>query len=367
MKRILIDGTTISPKTDGLSQYILNIAARLDISSVAWTILVRPIVAALPEVVRLKERMQVIEADIAPIGIKRDIQFAKWLWTHQKEYDAILYPSNQYPWGNRIPTAYVIHDLIYEEFPQQLGRLQPLKRFWLRRVVRRGLKKADKVICVSSYTQSEVIRIHGAYFTSKMVVVGEGAEHLDAFNTHIPTEKGKYLVYIGSSRGHKNILRLLQAVQQVQSTLKENGWKLLIIGDTCFYGKTEQQLMHDLGDTLQTTGWLPTEDVNRILAEAGALIFPSLSEGFGIPLVEAFYYDVPVLCSKRASLPEVAGNAALYFNPLDVNDIADKIVEFITTPSMASKLAMAGRKRLQKYSWKQAAAKISHIMQTLVE
>ncbi len=362
MKRVLIDGTPISAQTDGLSQYILNIAARLDTSLIEWTILVRPIVSALPEILHLKETMQVIIADIAPIGIKRDIQFAKWLKVHQQEYDAILYPSNQYPCGNQLPTAYVIHDLIYEEYPQQLGHLQRLKRLWLRHVVHRGLRKANKVICVSAYTQSEVLRIHGTRFAEKTIVIGEGAEHLDRFNTHMPAEKKKYLVYIGSSRGHKNILRLLQAIKQIQPTLKTNGWKLLIIGDTTFYGKQEQQIISELDDTIHAMGWLPTEKINHVLAEAGALIFPSLSEGFGIPLVEAFYYDVPVLCSNRTSLPEVAGNAALYFNPLDINDIANKIVEFITNPSISQTMALAGRERLKKYTWKQAAQNISELM-----
>ncbi len=362
MKRILIDGTTISPQTDGLSQYILNIAARLNTTAIEWTILVRPIVTSLPDIISLKEKMHVITANIAPIGFKRDIQFAKWLHTHQHEYDAILYPSNQYPWGNKRPTAFVIHDLIYEEYPQQLGRLPMLKRLWLRHVVHRGLNKANKVICVSAYTQSEVVRIHGKHFAEKMIVIGEGAEHLNKFNTHIPTDKKKYMVYIGSSRGHKNIHRLLQAIQQVQSTLQTNGWKVLLVGDTIFYSKADQQLIRDMANTIHTTGWLSTKDISHILAEAGALIFPSLSEGFGIPLVEAFYYDVPVLCSNRTSLPEVAGDAALYFNPLDVNDIANKIEEFITHPSIYSTMTLAGRERLKKYTWKRAATEISELM-----
>lgn len=363
MKRILIDGTPISPKTDGLSQYILNIAARLDMSQdTTWTMLIRPALSHTAEIAHLRDKgLHIIEADIAPIGIKRDLQYIKWFRQHAKEYDAVLCPSNQYPAGIHVPAVYIIHDLIYEEWPQQLGKLRHIKRLWLRHVVRRGLCKASKVICVSSYTRSEVLRLHGNRFAEKIQVIGEGAEHLDKYHNDRNIQKEKYIVYIGSSRGHKNIHRLLQAIKLIHPALKTSGWRLLIIGDTSFYGKQEQTLINELEDIVQSTGWV--QDINHLLARAGALIFPSLSEGFGIPLLEAFYYNVPVLCSNRTSLPEVAGNAAIYFNPLDIQDIANKIIYFINTPAIANELTAAGQKRLQLYSWQKAADTISTIMQ----
>jgi hypothetical protein len=163
---------------DGLTQYILNVVLRLDVSAFRYTMLVRPGECPSDYQHQLLGRgIALEEVQISPIGPLRDIQFARYLRSH-KHFDAAFIPSNQFPVALRLPAVYVIHDVIYEQFPEQLGRFSRLKRFYLRWVVRMGLRKARQVIAVSNYTKGEVVRCFGQQFETKIQVIYEGWEHL---------------------------------------------------------------------------------------------------------------------------------------------------------------------------------------------
>lgn len=211
MKHILIDGTPISRQMDGLTQYILNVVLRLDVSCCRYTLLLRPAVCPADYLQAIKEKgIAIEEVAIAPIGPLRDIQFARYLSSHSC-FDAAFIPSNQYPRALRLPSVYVIHDLIYERFPEQLGRLASIKRWYLRQVVRKGLRHAQHVVAVSRYTKDEIIRCYGKQFESKIRVVYEGWEHL--LNTgqskHPSCPKldfDAYILYVGSSRDRKSVV-----------------------------------------------------------------------------------------------------------------------------------------------------------------
>ena len=115
---------------------------------------------------------------------------------------------------------------------------------------------------------------------------------------------------------------------------------------------------------IHLTGWLGDEELDSYFRHAKALIFPSLSEGFGIPVLEAYFYKIPLLLSNQASLPEVAGDAAIYFNPYDVNDIADKIVGFIQSDDH-KELIEKQTQRKSLYSWQKTAEQIQGIVQSI--
>lgn len=366
VKEVLIDGTTLSRQMDGLSQYILNIVKRLDRSNMHFTLLLCPGFRNMPYVAPLQELgIRFIELDVPSIGPRRDRVFRRWLRKNQGAYDLFFCPSNQFPAGVHIPSLYVIHDIIYQEFPEQLGKMKYLKRRVLKRVVKRGLRQASGVIGVSDFTRRHVLTTFGWEFDKKFRVIGEGWEHLvdvdeNAKNISLPSH---YILYLGSSRGHKNILRLLQAVDREKSFMMEQGYQLVITGDTNRYGAKEHALLWNLRDVVRTTGWVTETGVATVFKGAKAFILPSLSEGFGIPLLEAFYYHVPVVCSNHASLPEVAGDAALYFDPLDVDEIGHAIETAVTlSDEEKARMVQRGLLRNQKYTWEHAAAEISQWM-----
>jgi glycosyltransferase involved in cell wall biosynthesis len=231
---------------DGLTQYILNVVLRLDVANYSYTLLLRPNECPERYLPLLQAKnIRIEEADIAPIGPLRDVQFAFYL-RKNREFDAVLVPSNQYPLALRLPAVYVIHDLIYEQFPEQLGRLGWLKRCYLRFVVRTGLRRAQTIVAVSKYTKSEIVRCYGKRFQDKIQVIYEGWEHLkndqnnESARVDIPFEE--YILYVGSSRGHKNLSRLVSAMQLYKHKLPEN-MGLVIVGNQKMFSSDQLRAM----------------------------------------------------------------------------------------------------------------------------
>ena len=369
-KHILIDGTPISRQIDGLTQYILNVVLRLDTSAYNYTLLLRPSQCPQNYLRRLQAtNIRIEEVNISPIGPIRDFQFARYLKA-RPHFDAAFIPSNQYPLALRIPTIFVIHDLIYEQFPEQLGILSRLKRLYLRYVIRTGLYHSKYVIAVSSYTKSEILRCHGEQFQDKIQVIYEGWEHLldNQANqqTAIDIHFQKYLLYVGSSRGHKNLSRLVLAIQQCANSLPNN-FGLVIVGNQEMFTPQLLQMIQDINSArkvIQITGWVNDNDLTHCFRHAKALIFPSLCEGFGIPILEAYFYKIPLLLSNRSSLPEVAGDAAIYFDPTNINEIANTITQFAKTNNY-TELIKKQNQRLTLYSWHKTAIEISNILSSI--
>lgn len=363
-KRILIDATTASRRIDGLTQYILNTVLNLDTARAAYTMLFRRGECPDNYAAKFAEKgIATEEVDICPIGPIRDIQFACWLRKNEKRFDAAFWPSNQFPVATSLPCVYTVHDLIYEEFPEQLGKLSVLKKWYLHWNVQKGLKKAKRVIAVSQYTKKEIKKYHPDADEGKIEVVYEGWEHLKAVNPvayAAPFEH--YILYVGSSRGHKNLNRLIDAAGILKKQLPE-GWGVVIAGNDSMFTREQKTKINNInagGKVIALTGWLSEEELAGCFSRASLFVFPSLSEGFGIPVLEAYYYGIPLLLSDRASLPEVAGDAAIYFNPYDVKDIVDKIKKAVTDNNEE----LVGRQtmRLKQYSWCKTAKQTEELL-----
>lgn len=378
MKHILIDGTSVSRHIDGLTQYILNVVLRLDMSVARYSLLLREGECPVHYLQQIEAKGVVVEyVKIAPIGPLRDWQMARYL-RQRDDYDGMLVPSNQYPLALRKPLVYVVHDVIYEEFPEQLGKWSGLKKWYLRKVVAAGLKRADSVVAVSEYTKSELVRCYGEQYASKIEVVYEGWEHLAVNGDECrlmsvnddECKKDKYILYVGSSRGHKNLARLIEAVGktmwQLGAAAKEQ-WRVVIVGNSKMFTSEQLAAIDSLNaerNVVELTGWVSDEELAAYFRGASALIFPSLSEGFGIPVLEAYYYKIPLLLSNRASLPEVAGDAAIYFDAYDVNDMARVMQEFMATADHSA-LIEKQTERLSLYSWQKTADRISILLRKL--
>lgn len=374
MKHLLIDGTPISRHIDGLSQYILNVMLNWELArDYEYTLLVRPNECP-PMYLRLfKEKgFRIEEVNIAPIGPKRDIQFARYLLKH-RHFDAAFIPSNQFPLALHIPALYTIHDLIYEQFPEQLGRWKHFKRMYLRMVTHRGLSRAKQVVAVSQYTRNEILRYHGNQCESNIQVVHEGWEHLlfftnEAYGYPQDVQFSNYILYVGSSREHKNWGRLIKAIKQCYQNIPED-WGFVFIGNSKMLSTKLQQEIQEINkqrSIIQVTGWQEDKSLANYYRHAKALIFPSLSEGFGIPVLEAYFYRIPLLLSNQASLPEVAGDAAIYFNPYDVQDIAQTITQFIQQPQHDD-LIERQTERLSRYSWKNTSKQLKSLLQQIAK
>ena len=369
-KRVLIDATPVTGSVDGLSVYIVNLIKNLPAESFEefdFTILLNPGVDWPDLAAAIRQGgMNEMREPIAPIGPRRDWDMFRFLRRHQDEFDLIHITSNNYPLALRGGVC-TIHDITFKRWFDSKSRIPGWKiaaRFYLDRIVRKALQRAQAVIAVSESTRNELATIFAPppEDLAKIHVIHEGWEHLVDYADEGECEPfgfdaGGYLLFLGSYRVHKNLTLLLEAFRMALGRIPED--RILVIsGSSGNLSAANRGVLAAINRERQRvvfTGYVSNACVSRLYKEADAFIFPSLSEGFGLPVLEAFHYGTPLLASNATSLPEVAGDAALYFNPHDPGAIADAIVRFYADPELGPRLAEAGRERLCEFSWTKAA------------
>jgi glycosyltransferase involved in cell wall biosynthesis len=165
----------------------------------------------------------------------------------------------------------------------------------------------------------------------------------------------RFILYAASSLPHKNHDRLFQAFRQVRDRIP--GLKLVLTGARDKGEETLLQIIQDMGigQDVQLLGWLPFEDVPSIYHASEAFVFPTLHEGFGLPVLEAMACGIPVVCSKIEPLLEVAGNAALFVDPYSPDGIAAGIIAVLSDGALRDELIQKGLARAKKFTWESTA------------
>ena len=366
-KRILIDASPVTGSVDGLSVYIVNLIRNLPADALAefdFTILLNPGIdwPELGEAIRTGG-MEEMRVRIAPIGPRRDWDMFRFLRRNRDQFDLIHITSHNYPIALRGGIV-TIHDVTFKTWFDSKSRIPGWRfaaRSYLDRIVRHGLKRAQAVIAVSDSTRRELIQRFAPADPGKIEVIHEGWEHLADYDAEacepFDIDAGGYLFFLGSYRVHKNLSRLLEAFRIAMDRIPED--RILVIsGSSGRLSAANREVMAAINakrTRVVFTGYVSNACVARLYREADAFIFPSLSEGFGLPVLEAFHSGAPLLASSATSLPEVAGDAALYFDPNDALDIADAIVRFYADPALGPRLSTLGKDRLESFSWKKAA------------
>jgi glycosyltransferase involved in cell wall biosynthesis len=368
-KRILIDASPVTGIVDGLSIYIVNLIKSLPPAASAefeFTVLLNPGVDWADLNAAMRDLgIGELRARIAPIGPRRDWDMFRFLRRHRGEFDLVHITSNNYPFALRGGVC-TIHDVTFKRWFDKGSRLPgwlPTARLYLSLVIGNAMRRAQAVIAVSQSTRADLETLFrpGPSAMAKVKVVHEGWEHLLDYEegecAPFGFEDKGYLLFLGSYRVHKNLNALLEAFYLARDRIPPD--RILVISgssDKLSDGNRETlAAINAQGSRVVFTGYVSNACVRRLYQRADALVLPSLSEGFGLPVLEAFHYRTPVLCSDAASLPEVAGDAALYFDPKDPAAIAEAIVGFYGEPAIAQRLRAAGDRRLQSFSWAKTA------------
>jgi glycosyltransferase involved in cell wall biosynthesis len=167
-----------------------------------------------------------------------------------------------------------------------------------------------------------------------------------------PVRSRPYLVYVGNIKPYKNLGRLVEAFLKIKDRVPHD---LVIAGQSegLITGESAEffERVRGAGERIHLTGFVPYQELFSLVGHAQALIMPSLYEGFGLPPVEAMAAGVPVAVARAASLPEICGDAALYFDPLNVSDIGDKLVEIVSDLERRTELRAKGLARSRLFSW----------------
>jgi len=260
-------------------------------------------------------------------------------------------------WGpfRRVVT---VHDLIYARFPEAHARL---REKGMRVLVPAAARRSHRVITDSLSTRADLIDLLGLA-AERIDVVPLGvraqrrAQPLAEADVRARLSLGarRVVLSLSAKRPHKNLLALIGALARIPAAERP---VLVLAGYPTEHEARLRERAQTLGvdDDVRFPGWLSDAEVEGLWAIADAFAFPSLYEGFGLPVLEAMARGVPVACSNASSLPEVAGDAALLFDANDEAAIADALRRLLADPALAERLRAAGRVRVREFTWERTA------------
>jgi glycosyltransferase involved in cell wall biosynthesis len=252
------------------------------------------------------------------------------------------------------PFVLTVHDMIHERYPEEYPTDDPTT---VRK--QRLVDQAAHIIAVSQSTKNDLIEFYNVQ-EERVSVVYHGCSLTSmakADSTVALPEK--YLLYVGERSRYKNFAFAIRAMAPLFR--EQPGLQLLCVGGGVFTPE-ERALLAELGLAGRCTQMrLADAELVAAYSHAVALVFPSLCEGFGIPVLEAFTCGCPAILSRRTSLPEVGGDAALYFDPECGDELLSQVVRLLADNTLRAELVQAGRQRVRDFSWERAASETSAV------
>ena len=221
-------------------------------------------------------------------------------------------------------------------------------------VNKKAAKKSAAIITPTEFVKNDVVSYTGVS-PDKITVTYEAADFIiDQPQPVTELENKQFIMYIGRPMPHKNLPRLIEAFKQLKTTHPD--LKLVLAGKTdVLYENIEKTVQQEGIQDILFTGFVSEGQLRWLYEHCAAYVFPSLSEGFGLPGLEAMVHGAPVVSSNATCLPEVYGTAVEYFDPLDVAAMAQAIGSVIDTPELRNKLIAAGKVRAKQFSWQHMA------------
>lgn len=285
--------------------------------------------------------------------------------------DVFVSPDAMLSLRTSTPQLIVIHDLNFEHYPEDVPAVYT--RF-LKKRSPQFAAKANRIVTVSEFSKSDIAQLYGISL-EKMDVVYNGvhaAYHpLDDETKETTRQKhaqGKpYFVFVSSIHPRKNLQRLLPAFDYFKDQTKSDA-QLLVVGQKFWFNEKIRHAFDSMkyASDVHFTGRMEVEELNKIVGASIASVYPSYFEGFGIPVIEGFRCEVPVITSTATSLPEVAGDAALLVDPFSEKSIAEALIQIFDNPSLRETLITRGRERVKLFDWDLSAQKFwESIIKTL--
>jgi glycosyltransferase involved in cell wall biosynthesis len=262
-----------------------------------------------------------------------------------------------------------VHDLSFVHHPDAF--VPPLRRY-LERVVPRSIERADLVLADSAHTRSDLIKLF-AVPRDRVEVIYPGVDARFRPQSK-PDESSRlreryaigdrpYVLSVGTLQPRKNYVRLIQAFVRSQAS-RETNTQLLIAGRRgwLFEDILAEAEKHD---SVRLLGFFEDRDLPALYRGAALFAFPSLYEGFGLPVLEAMACGVPVVCSRASSLPEVAGDAALLVDPLDVDALGEALTRALEDGDLRRRMVERGLVQAARYDWARSAAQLLSVIESL--
>lgn len=321
-------------------------------------------------------------------GWKEQLIMPFYLW--REKLDLIHFPHFNVPLFSPSPFVVTIHDLILTNFPTLKATTRHrfvyyFKNIAYRLVIFLALLRASKIITVSEFTKKDLINKF-AVKEDKIIVIYEGVANLSKGRDSLFVAKldkkevlehyhilDNFLLYVGNAYPHKNLEALLRSFSRLR--LDRPDLRLVLVGRNDFFYEKIRRLASSLNlwqegnanSPVVFPGYVPDAQLEILYSSARAYVFPSLYEGFGLPPLEAMAHSCPVLSSNQASLPEILGEAALYFDPTKEDDMLVKIKQILDDQNLREQLINLGRERAKRYHWWDCAQKTLAIYQSVLK
>lgn len=370
--RIGIDAHYLGNQKTGNETYTLNLMrslARIDSGRNSYSIYVtNPAVAAQQVVADPRFQNRLLEPATAIFRLA--MVFPCELALHPVD---LLHAQYFVPPFVSCKTVVTIHDI---SFADRSGDFQPVHRWGLKCLVPWSVRRAERVLVVSQWLKEAVVRLYDVE-PRKVVVTPLGvSEHfyprdIESARAHIAANFGieePFILYVGNIVPGKNVSGILQAFSKLRQNWTSHPKKLVIIGPKLWGWSAANSLATDLKlqDRVVWLGYVPHEILPLFYSACEAFLFPSFSETFGLPVLEAMSCGAPVIASTRGALPEVTAGAAVLVNPEAPDDIAEGLFQVLCDQQLASDLRRKGIERGQMFTWDATAAKTLAVYNELI-
>jgi len=300
-----------------------------------------------------------------------EIKILKWplsfLWTQIRlawemivgPPEALFIPVHILPFFHPKNSIVSIHGLEYEYFPEYYPLLH---RWYLRFSTKYALKHAGKIIAISENTKQDLIKLYGGD-ERKIEVVHHGVKILNSKAQNINSKIQKpYLLYLGRIEQKKNIEGILEAYKILKEKYQITH-QLVLAGGPGFGYEKIRSIIHNSRFVIRELGYVNEDEKWQLFNNTEVFLFPSFYEGFGLPVLEAQAAGVPVITSFGSSLPEIAGEGALFINPKNPAQIADAIKSVIDDKNLRDKLVESGYENIKRFRWEKCARETLKILE----
>lgn len=361
MKQFVLDARPTTARFPGIGRYVSQLAAHLVpllAANERLLLLHNPQANAGWSLPPAQASVSYLPTAASPFSLRQQWVLPRLL----RQVEAAVYHSSYalMPYRPGVPTLLTLYDLIPEQFPQLVS---PQARLFFKVANRLALRASDHFLAISNATRQDYLakfRLDPASVTA--VPLAADNQFTPQAETAVNTLQQKwnlpqnYVLYLGSNKPHKNLAKLIAAWSLVTQPLADAP-VLVIAGawDTRYNDAKTVVSQHNLSQKVHFLGSIPDVDLPALYSGAMLFIFPSLVEGFGLPVLEAMACGTAVACSNVSSLPEVGGEALAYFDPTNSQQMATVLTELLQNEKKRREMAKRGLAQAAKFSWRDTA------------
>lgn len=370
--RIGIDARFFRSETGGIGRYsreLISHLAEIDQFNEYTVFLTQ---ADLPEWELNQANFKVKVVEAIHYSVAEQTKFLRVLWA--EHLDLVHFLNFNHPVLYNRPFITTLHDLTMFFYPAGKSQKSLVRRMAFKQVMRHSLAGAKKVIAISEFSASDAAK-HFNVSQAKMERIYEGGPDVKELpfgnKSMVQQYMGSlepYFLFVSQWRPHKGIITLIEAFDKFKAKTGAPH-KLVLIGRQKVSQVEVKEAMarSPYFQDIITPGFAPEELLPSLYHNATAFVMPSEYEGFGLPILEAYAYQAPVIAANNSSLPEVVGKGGLLFPTKDSGALADCMTEIYNKPELALKLIAEGQKHLSKFSWGKMAEETLALYQRVLE